>query len=389
MPPPHCARTVSHRPGCVPSGRPELRIAVDARPLASPTTGIGRYTGALLRAWPTSDDTFLLYSHRALPEPSLPAGHVVRHGRLNARAAGTPFAQLNFARWARQDGADLFWSPRHHLPRGLGGLPAVVTIHDLAWKRVPETMRWTGLLNERLLMPSAIRSASAIVTDSESTARDLAEFFPDAVSRVAIIPPASELEPVSTPPVSERPYMLFVGTMEPRKNLERVVQAFTRLHQVRNINHRLVIVGNRGWKDRRIRAMIAESRCAAKIEAFEKLDDDALARLYAGADFLVAPSLYEGFGLQIVEAIAFGIPIITSDRASLPEVAGDAALLVDPLSVDAMQAAMQRLISDREERDRLAHAARERAKRFSWKTAAIRLRQVFQTVIPGLQEAFT
>jgi glycosyltransferase involved in cell wall biosynthesis len=355
---------------------------MDARPLATPTNGIGRYTGALLRAWSGSEHTFLLYSHRPLPPLSLTVSHSIRHGGLKGNTAGTPFAQLTFGRWARQDEVDVFWSPRHHLPVGLGHVPAVVTIHDLAWLRVPATMRWSGRVGERLLMPRAIDVAAAILADSEATRRDLAEFFPDAAPRVRVIPPASELYPANPPPASgDQPYMLFVGTLEPRKNLERVVGAFSLLHARHEVGHRLIIVGNPGWKDRRIRAAIADSPSAAKIEMRERLDDRTLRGLYAGADFLVAPSLYEGFGLQLVEAFGFGKPVITSDRASMPEVAGEAGVLVDPLSTSAIHDAMYRLITDRGFRDGLARAATARAERFSWERAAARTLEAFEAVI--------
>jgi glycosyltransferase involved in cell wall biosynthesis len=356
-----------------------LRIAVDARPLARPATGIGRFTGALLRAWPRAEDTFLLYSDRPLPALSIPARHALRTGRRRHVARGTPFAQLCFGRWAREDRADVFWSPRHHLPRGLAGVPAVVTIHDLVWLLAPGTMRWSRRTAERVLMPRAIREAAAIVADSEATRRDIVAFFPGAEPRVRVIAGASELAPVDASP-DGTPYMLFVGTLEPRKNLARVVQAFSALHESTAPRHRLVVVGGRGWKERGIRAAMNGSVAADRIEVRGQVSDDELSRLYAGADFVVAPSLYEGFGLQLVEAFAAGKPVITSDRGAMPEVAGDAGILVDPGSTTAIQEAMSRLISDRPYRDALASAARARSKLFSWQTAARQMLEVFEMV---------
>jgi glycosyltransferase involved in cell wall biosynthesis len=365
--------------------RHRLRIAVDARPLLTEASGIGRYTRSLLEQFTDSGHEFLLYTCRPLQLPASLRGYAQRSGRVHGPALSSAVAQLQFGRWARSDQADLFWSPRHHLPAMLGRMPAVVTIHDLVWKRVPETMIRLGAVAERLLMPAALRHAAKIIAVSEATRADLIEFYPGTARRIAVIPEASSLRSSGPRPrpahLPAAPYMLFVGSIEPRKNLERIVRAFTELHAAGETTHHLVIAGAPGWKNRAVHEVIARSPASGRILMVGVADDDLLGALYEHADFLVAPSLYEGFGLQVVEALACGTPVVTSNISSLPEVAGDAAILVDPNSVEAIAAAMRRMIVDRDLRDELAARARTQAARFSWRRAADRTLEVFQEAL--------
>jgi glycosyltransferase involved in cell wall biosynthesis len=365
--------------------RPRLRIAVDARPLLAQASGIGRYTRSLLEQFADSGHEFLLYTCRPLQLPASLRGYAQRSGRVHGPALSSAVAQLQFGRWARSDQVDLFWSPRHHLPATLGRVPSVVTIHDLVWKRVPETMIRLGAVAERMLMPAALRRAARIIAVSEATRADLVEFYPWTSSRIEVIPEASSLESSSARPrpamLPATPYMLFVGSIEPRKNLERIVRAFTDLHDEGGTTHHLVIAGAPGWKNRAVHEVIARSPAAGRIVMLGVADDDLLGALYQHADFLVAPSLYEGFGLQVVEALACGTPVVTSNVSSLPEVAGEAAILVDPGSVEAIASAMRSLIVDRALRDELAGRARAQAARFSWQAAAKRTLDVFDEVL--------
>ena len=354
-----------------------MRIAVDARPLVHPTTGIGRYTRALLARLAAGTHEILLYSHAPL-SPDRTFGLGVRHGRGASPALSTLYAQTHFARWARHDRADLFWSPRHHLPVGLGDMPSVVTIHDLVWRLYPETMIRLGRLAEAWLMPRALRQASSVIAVSNATARDLDRFYPDVSSKVVVIPEASDLEPPALVPCTRGdPYLLFVGTMEPRKNLGAVLEAFSRLRTRGVRSHRLVIAGNAGWKTRDLERAL---RATEGVELVGSPDDERLASLYAGAAAVVVPSLYEGFGLPVAEAMSFGIPVITSTVSSLPEVAGDAALLVDPASSDAIADAMQRIIAEPELRAELARRGKARAAELSWERAAAATLEVFEGV---------
>jgi glycosyltransferase involved in cell wall biosynthesis len=297
----------------------------------------------------------------------------LRTGNVRRKGLSTPFAQATFGRWAWQDRADLFWSPRHHLPAGLGDMPSALTIHDLVWRKAPQTMMRLGWLIERMLMPASLRRANVVLVPSRSTADDIADEFPDCAPKVRITPLASTLRRPPAGGTSHTPsraYMLFVGTLEPRKNLCAIIDAFLEVTRGGQATHDLVIAGGSGWKNRDILGRLRDPHTARRAFYVGTPSDDCLMRLYEGADFVVAPSVYEGFGLQIAEALEFGKPVITSNLSSMPEVAGDAGILVDPRSVSEIADAMTRLMTDREEHSTLQARALARSKHFSWTQSA-------------------
>jgi glycosyltransferase involved in cell wall biosynthesis len=280
-------------------------------------------------------------------------------------------AQAAFPAWARHDRINIFWSPRHHLPL-LSGRPAVVTIHDMVWKRHGQTMVRLGRMIEQLLMPLSLRRAQAVIAVSHATAADIVAFYPEIEDKIVVVPEATSLQDI-TPGSQElpaQPYMLFVGTMEPRKNLNAVLDAYRLLLDSGVTTHRLVVAGNPGWKNAEIHLKLQREPFTTNVDLCGKVSDEHLVALYRGADFVVAPSLYEGFGLVVLEAMAFGKPVITADTSSLPEVAGDAALLVDPTSLQAIEIAMRALIENRDLHERLSRDGIERARQFSWERAA-------------------
>jgi len=355
-----------------------MRIAVDARPLAQPTTGIGRYT-ILLLARLADDHALYLYGvpdQASLPFPVAARRAITGRGQV----VSTFQSQLQFGRWAQLDRADVFFSPRHHLPRRLGRVPAVVTVHDLVWRESADSMHAGRRLTEAMLMPSALRRAARIIAVSTATAEAIARHYPAVEARVCVIPEAATLSPNATGSFVARspqvPYMLFVGTFEPRKNLARVLDAYEALRARGVTSHRLVIAGNPGWKDAALQTRIAEPSAGVEVRGF--VDDEVLGSLYAGADFVVTPSIYEGFGLVVADALIFGKPVITSNVSSMPEVAGDAAILVDPLDVNELVRAMTALISDRELHARLCNKARQRSSTYSWDATAAQTLGVLQ-----------
>lgn len=345
-----------------------MRIAVDGRPLAHPRTGIGRYLSGILNAIERPGPDLLLLGSASVDSK------VSRVARLCSAFA-------TYGLRSRRLNADVYWSPRHHLPAMLGALPAVVTIHDLVWKHAPETMEPGRRTLERILMTHAVRAARKIIVVSHATRDDLLRTFPDAQAKVSVIHPGTSFQPpIDREARSERPYALFVGTMEPRKNLTRVLDAFERARQHGLDDYDLVIVGGEGWKHRDLKARLQRSPASARIKVAGSVSDEHLAELYASADFLMAPSLYEGFGMQILEALSSGVPVITSEVSSMPEVCGDAGLKVDPTNTEQIEGAMLRLANDRDLRARLADNARRQAEQFCWHRAASRTIDLLRSV---------
>jgi glycosyltransferase involved in cell wall biosynthesis len=262
----------------------------------------------------------------------------------------------------------------------------IVTVHDLAFLVHPRLFPRQWRLMYRIGLARAVRSADAIIAVSRHTAEDLFRRTRVDRRKVHVVPLSASL-PGSESDVEETlarlkiptPYVLFVGTLEPRKNLVRLVRAYRRM-AVRGAPHALVLAGPIGWRHQ---ALLREISLEGPGDilltgATRRKDLDAL---YRGASVFVYPSLYEGFGLPVLEAMARGVPCVVSTSSSLPEVAGEAGLPVDPRSVAGLAEAMERVATDRELATRLREAGLVRAKRHSWEETARLTLEVYKSVL--------
>lgn len=263
----------------------------------------------------------------------------------------------------------------------------VVTVHDLAFRVYPRFFppAWRTLF--RAGVRRAARHADAILTVSENTARDLVRYTRADPNRVHVIPLAASL-PEAGGPVEEtldrlkipRPYLLFVGVLEPRKNLIRLVRAYRRALVAAGLRHSLVLAGPMGWHARSLLREVATTG-PGEVILTGRVGAHELDALYRGASAFAYPSLYEGFGLPVVEAMARGVPSVVSAVSSLPEVAGDAALLVDPRSTAQLADAIERVLADADLATRLSAAGRARAAAFSWERTARMTLQTYEKVL--------
>ncbi len=263
----------------------------------------------------------------------------------------------------------------------------VTTVHDAIPALYPETQPLLTRLVFQTLVRASARTADAVLTVSQASADDLHRVYglprstlhaiPNGVTRPEPQLPqdvAAALERLGV----ERPYYLYVGALHPRKNLARVCEAFARVRAT-HPETRLVIVGPPSWgAHETLRGVLEQARSESGVTFTGFVSDDDLAVLYRGALALVFPSLYEGFGLPALEAMSHGAPVVTSNVSSLPEVVGEAALLVDPTIVEAIADAMARLVVDEPLRARLADAGRRRAAGFTWEDTARRTLDVFR-----------
>ncbi|WP_444904967.1 glycosyltransferase family 4 protein [Microbulbifer sp. CnH-101-E] len=362
------------------------KIAVDARPLSIPTTGIGRYTRALLERMLRSEHHWYLYSHQPLlvDFQSLP-NVTIRSGNVQRGSLSTFFAQTVFPFWAWRDEVDLFWSPRHHLPLCLGGsVSKVLTIHDLVWQRFPKTMSRLGLQLERLLMPPAVKSAGSVIAVSESTASELKQSFSACAEKVVTIYEAPFLE-VSEAPGPLGGYFLFVGTIEPRKNLRRLLEAYASYRTIVAEPLPLKICGGRGWGMPELQERVQALDLEGSVEILGYMADDQLPKLYREARALLIPSLYEGFGLPIVEAYSQGTPVLTANRGAMAEVAGNAALTVNPDSSTEITQALTVMTEDHLKVTELQSCALKRASEFSWDKAAAETLSLMESTLNRAQ----
>jgi len=360
------------------------RIAVDARPLCHPGTGIYRYTRELLLRMCRLGGEWFLYSPQSYAVDGLDLPNV-RH-----RSAGLPTAlragQLGhvlFPLWARRDRVEVFWGPRHQLPVLPRTVRTAVTVHDLVWKDYGETMRFPGRQIENFFTPRALARADVIAVVSQFTRQRLEHYFPQYASRVTIVPNASMLAGDAAAVGLAAPgaggYFLFVGTLEPRKNLPRLLRAYRRYAQAAPQARGLKIVGTAGWGGENIAGLVRELGLAQRVQLLGRVDDAALRELYRGAHALLMPSLYEGFGLPVVEALSLGVPVIVSRDSAMAEVAGSAGLYVDPQSEDEIVQTLATISGDAGLYARLRQRTFVEAGRYSWeKSAALMAGLLFQ-----------
>jgi len=368
-----------------------LKIGVDARPLSYQLTGIGVYLRYLLDELQKIDDRndYYLISNGPIQYTLMNPRWTKLSGHFRYKFVSTFWMQFNVPPLAHKLSFDLFWASRHHLPLLLPKeIKTVVTVHDVVNRSYPETMALPNLLVERLLMKLSLNRSEEIIADSRSTAADIREQFGISAGKLHTIHLGTPLflERVKRDQgqggTVPRRYFLFVGTLDPRKNFERLFKAFEMLKPLRRGLH-LVIVGGEGWKNKKFRKMVQMHPLKTQIHMTGYLPRDQLASYYENAICLMFPSLYEGFGLPILEAMSCGAPVITSDTSSMPEVAGDAALLVNPYDIPSIADAMKRLMSDKALREHLIRSGLKRVKHFSWKRCAEETLRIFNRVGEG------
>lgn len=362
-----------------------MRIGVDARNLIGGITGISRYVLESCRSLSGMGHEVILYLPERQNHNLLLPGVVRATTSFRGGILRTVWGQTKLPQMAHNDRLDVFWGPAHRLPSLLHkAIPTVVTIHDLVWRHAASTMKLQGFLGEMCLMGPAISRATRIVAVSNATAASIGNDYSKSKEKIRVVYPGLTPFPDPKSQLSElgieQPFILFVGTLEPRKNLANLLEAYSLLPLAVREKLSLVIAGGRGWKVDHLshldRLGIKES---VKIVGY--VTDDQLARLYKDAEFLAMISIYEGFGLPIIEANSMGTPAIVSTNSSLPETAADAAILVDATSAKEVSLALHRLWTDRALREQLSLNAFANAKRFDWQKTAAGLTEVFHEAI--------
>jgi glycosyltransferase involved in cell wall biosynthesis len=363
----------------------KLRVGVDIRPFYEPLTGIGWYLYHLLHEIAKRDDVELLLFGDARvtdlgprlhadPPPAAQLCWFDLRGRGIIGRAERALTAAAYVLWMKLLDPDVVFGANYFLPRLLGAIARrrVVTVHDLTYKRFPDLLQKETLESLERHMTRELAVADAVICVSESTRRDLLEFYEVDERRVFAIHSGVERAAGSEQRAGGRRYILFVSTIEPRKNLEVLLDAFARL----DYDGSLVVVGKIGWKSEDIVPRLR----APRVRHLDYLEPDKLAELYAGAELFVFPSIYEGFGFPLLEAMAHGVPSIAARSSSLPEIGGDAALYFDPHDARALAALMERALTDRALRDDLAARGRARAAEFRWDRAAEQTLAVLRAV---------
>ncbi len=305
---------------------------------------------------------------------------------------GVLWQQLLLPRRLARGDIDLFWSPLLTLPWRLP-VPGVVTIHDLAVLHYPETLTFRVRWSLLPFLAHSVDRAARIVAVSYAAAADLELAFPAALGKVRVIENgvAADFEPAAAAEIvrtrerlgATNGYFVALGTLEPRKNLGLLLDAWELLRRNRpEAALPLILVGPDGWKNRALKSRLARLE-GQGVRHLGRIPRSELIAVLQGARALVYPSLYEGFGLPVAEAMACGVPVLVSDRSSLPEVAGDAGLLFDPTDAEGLAAALARIATDSDLARALGARGRELSRRFSWARAATQLAAVFREAVAG------
>jgi glycosyltransferase involved in cell wall biosynthesis len=368
-------------------------IVLEALSVREQPTGVAGAVMDLVRALAARDRGFDFVIAAASPAPfaevaCVPHWRVVHCPGADSDLRRPWFIQRGLPAFCRGIGADLLHSLQLVAPARTP-CPLVVTVHDLAWRELPGMVPRSRRLYYGIVVPAGLRRARLLLASSTETARHLAADFPGTAPRVRVTPLGTptwileEGEPVApAPPV--RPFLLFVGTREPRKNLPRLLDAYEKLLAERgDAAPDLRLVGPAGWLMGPLDERLGRPSLRERVTVQGYCDRPELRRLYATAEALVFPSLSEGFGLPVLEAMACGLPVLTSNRGALAEVAGDDALLVDPLDVGAMAEALGRLVADGDLRDRLRRGGPERARQWDWARTADLTAAAYEEILGG------
>jgi glycosyltransferase involved in cell wall biosynthesis len=366
------------------TGRP-LRVGFDGRALTSPAAGVRRYARSLLEALASLEEPLQLVVLGGDPAAPVPPG-TARAGEPWHPPTNAGWMLVGLPRAARRARVDVLHAPAYTAPFW-SGIPMVLTIHDVSYARHPEWFPYRRDALRRAFYRRSALSADVVVTDSQFSASEIRAAYGIDGSRLVVIPLGVAASFLAAPPAGRplpagvtTPFVLHVGDLHERRNLPMAVAAVldarSRVPELSSLS--LVLAGvDRGVGDR-VRDLAAAAGAANAVAVLGPVEEDALRTLYDRAQALVYPSLYEGFGLPILEAMACGTPVLASRAASMPEVVGDAGVLLDPHRSADWTAALAALASDSARREDLRARGRARATQFTWERTARRMLEVYR-----------
>jgi len=377
-----------------------VTIGIDYTAAVHQSAGIGRYTREIVKglarfgALPSFTPCYRLFvadvgKDFGLPPPA--ANFTWRTTRFTERWLARLWYRLrlpvSIESWTGP--LDLFHAPDFILPPLRRGTRSIVTIHDLSFVREPDLVM-PGMdrhLNKWVLW--SVQQASRVIAVSEATRQDLIELYQTPPEKISVLyhGVGPEFKPIRETAclkavrqkygLNDQPFVLSVGTIQPRKNYQRLIQAFAKV----DTKAILVIAGGAGWKNKAIFDEVKTLGLQERVRFPGFVAEADLPALYSAATLVIYPSLYEGFGLPVLEAMACGAPVIASNRSSLPEVVGEAGLLIDPYDTDSMATAMGQLLEDGSLRASLAQAGQTRAGQFTWSKTAAELVNLYKKII--------
>ncbi|MFQ5849621.1 MAG: glycosyltransferase family 4 protein [Candidatus Binatia bacterium] len=384
------------------------RIGIDYTAAVHEPAGTGRYTREMVQALATLPDDMPQFDYRLfvadagqVAKSALPGANFAwcpsrmtfpwSSSRLTERRLAGLWYRIRLPLWVEgwTGRLDLFHATDFLLPPVMPGTRTVVTIHDLSFVREPDTALPAMKAHLTKWVPDALRRADHIIAVSEATRRDLMELYQTPPEKTTVLyhGVGPEFRPVTDSSrlagvrqkyrLGERPFILSLGTIQPRKNYQRLIQAFAQMDS----SVELVIVGRKGWLYDAILDEVTRQNLAERVRFIGFVAEADLPALYSAATLFAYPSLYEGFGMPVLEAMACGTPVIASNQSAVPEVIGEAGLLVNPRDVTAIASAMSRLLSEPTLREQSSHAGRAQAAKFTWTAMATDLLSLYQMLL--------
>ena len=366
------------------------QVALELQPILGKRSGIGNYTYELAKRLSDDEDLqfggnlFNFRGRAARPELAMPVRECkgLAYGAYRRLWHWLPVNYVSLFPWA-----DLSIFFNYIVPPRISG-KVMTTIHDLTWLRYPETMDKKNLRRIAGDIDYSLERADRIVTVSEFSKKELSELLDIPAAKIVVVPCAGGDMPESGDFAEitkkyglDEPYLLYVGNIEPRKNLPRLLQAFDLLKREQGIAHKLVIAGGSGWGNGEFQQALQKMKCAGDVVQVGYVEPGEKRALYENAGAFVFSSLYEGFGIPPLEAMSCGCPVVCANAASLPEVVGEAAEMVEPMSVTSIAEGIWRVISDESKAADLVSKGYEQVKKFSWEQSAAKLKAVCREVL--------
>lgn len=374
-----------------------MHIALNCQLLSMNVTGVTRYISGLVRALPRVDPAhqYTLLVNRRVPERLLPqASNVeqrVTHFPINGTKTRILWEQFVQPLEVAFRGFDAIHHTDRSMPWLPTGIPSVSTIQDISYASFPKTYTRGKVIYSEITARIAAVRADRIITVSENTKHEMMHYLKVPEEKIRVIYSAVDdiFQPVSSVKVLQEArqrfdlpdrVILYVGSLNPRKNLVTLIRAYAELKRTTVLSHKLVLVGPNEWKSDPVFQTIRDLGLESEISLPGLIQGLELVHLYNLADLFVFPSLHEGFGFPPLEALACGTPLVCSNRASLPEVVGEAAIMVEPRDVKGLAQAMERVLTDRDLAQQLRGRGLERARLFSWEKTARETLKVYEEV---------
>lgn len=375
----------------------KVRIGIDGIPLAEPKTGVGHYTFeiAVEVARQSPSDSFEVLSH--LPFSDLdPAPANLGFIQLPVNSATKHWWTIGLPLYIRRARFDLFHGTNYDVPVW-GGCPTVLTIHDLSQLLFPQTHEERRVKRARRRLPVMSRRATVIITPTQAVKSEVCEHLRIARDKVVVVneAPRRSFQPMPLAQASatlqrlgiEDEFILYVGTIEPRKNLITLIRAFEEILRSTTLRPQLVIAGKKGWLNEELFAYIDSAKLGDRLCFTGYLGDDELRALYSACRVMVYPALYEGAGLPTLEAMACGAAVITTDTPAIVEMVGDKARLFSPADFRALAQQIVELLTSPGARQSLSRAGIEHAARFTWERAAKETLKIYREITGDLAPA--